>query len=304
MIDQTLNRFVASGPTAARTAFVPNPGTPASGPSPGYTWFDTTLNQLFAWSGSAWVSTAGSGGITQLTGDGTAGPGSGSQALTLAASGVTAGSYGDATHVAQVTLDGKGRVTAASSVAISGGSSSGGLVLLEHHTAAASATLDFTAWYAATYDEYLIEVVNVLPDTLHAALQLLVSSNAGTTWDTGANYRYDFWGWRAGGSASDGASTQTQFVLTWVSGGFGLTTTAANGGQVGQVRLFSPGSTTAGKFISGQMFFISSQSGTPTFGMQVGGLYTQTAAINGLRFKMSSGNLASGNIRIYGIVKT
>ena len=37
---------------------------------------------------------------------------------TLATSGVTAATYGDATHVAQVAVDAKGRVTAASSVAI------------------------------------------------------------------------------------------------------------------------------------------------------------------------------------------
>jgi hypothetical protein len=61
---------------------------------------------------------AGTAGITQLTGDVTAGPGSGSQAATLAASGVSAGTVGDATHVAQTTVDAKGRVTALTSVAI------------------------------------------------------------------------------------------------------------------------------------------------------------------------------------------
>ncbi len=42
----------------------------------------------------------------------------GSVALTLAASGVVAGTYGDASHVAQVTVDAKGRETSASSIAI------------------------------------------------------------------------------------------------------------------------------------------------------------------------------------------
>lgn len=46
---------------------------------------------------------------------------SGSAATTLAASGVTAASYGDSTHVPQITFDAKGRATSASTVAISSG---------------------------------------------------------------------------------------------------------------------------------------------------------------------------------------
>jgi hypothetical protein len=58
------------------------------------------------------ISVAGASlGITQLTGDVTAGPGSGSQAATLAASGVTAGTYNFAT----IHVDAKGRVTSATS---------------------------------------------------------------------------------------------------------------------------------------------------------------------------------------------
>jgi hypothetical protein len=64
------------------------------------------------------ISAPGSAGINQLTGDVVAGPGSGSQPATLATVNANVGTFGDATHVVRITLDAKGRVTAASVVAI------------------------------------------------------------------------------------------------------------------------------------------------------------------------------------------
>jgi hypothetical protein len=60
-------------------------------------------------------------GINQLTGDVTAGPGSGSQATTLATVNSSPGTCGDSTHVCQVTTNGKGLTTGQSAVAITGG---------------------------------------------------------------------------------------------------------------------------------------------------------------------------------------
>ncbi len=57
---------------------------------------------------------AGTAGITQLTGDVIAGPGTGSQQATLAVSGVTAGSYANP----NLTVDIKGRITLASQGAL------------------------------------------------------------------------------------------------------------------------------------------------------------------------------------------
>jgi hypothetical protein len=60
----------------------------------------------------------GGGGITQLTGPVTAGPGVGAQATTITPTGVAPGTYGDATNVAQVTVNAAGQVTAAADVPI------------------------------------------------------------------------------------------------------------------------------------------------------------------------------------------
>lgn len=123
MADSTLNSFIGRGTTTQRLAFTPSAPTPASGPDQGYLWWDTTLQEEFAYDfgTAAWVSTAGgaASAITALTGDVTA-TGPGSVAATLAATAVTAGTYGDSTHVAQVTVDAKGRLTGASNVSIAG----------------------------------------------------------------------------------------------------------------------------------------------------------------------------------------
>lgn len=65
MADLTLNRYIASGSTAARLAFTPSPATPGSGPAFGEVWWDTDLQALFAWNvgTAAWVAVAGSGTV-------------------------------------------------------------------------------------------------------------------------------------------------------------------------------------------------------------------------------------------------
>jgi hypothetical protein len=75
-----------------------------------------------------WYSASGTLNAAAITfsGDASIGAISGSAVpITLATTGVTAATYGDATHVPQITVDAKGRITAASNVSITAGTGTG-----------------------------------------------------------------------------------------------------------------------------------------------------------------------------------
>ncbi len=83
-----------------------------------------TTGQLIGYNGSTWGPVnAPTSGINQLTGDATAGPGTGSQPITLAATGIAAGSYQFGTYCA--TFDLKGRATSIVVATCGGGGGAG-----------------------------------------------------------------------------------------------------------------------------------------------------------------------------------
>jgi hypothetical protein len=191
--------------------------------------------------------------------------------------------------------------TTAVTITIPGGGG-GSLVLLEQHTASNSATLDFTTCISATYDEYLVEILNLVPATAGAIdLWWRVSTDGGSTYDAGANYNYVGNLTVAGGSGQAGATAAAQAALTI---GNGPTSTASNGGITGSMRLVNPASTAdwkRGKFSGDWVRQVDNAFATGTCSVA----YTVTAsAYNAFRFLMSSGNITSGTVRVYGIAKT
>ena len=98
------------------------------------------------------------------------------------------------------------------------GGGSGALTLLEQHTASASSSLDFTTAITSTYDEYLIEFVGIVPATDAVEMQLRMSTNGGSSYDSGANYSDTGFAITLTGTATTGATGATEISLNSSTG--------------------------------------------------------------------------------------
>ncbi len=176
------------------------------------------------------------------------------------------------------------------------GGTAGALVFLQAQTASASAQLDFTSFISSTYDEYQIEFVQVIPATNAVTLIMRMGTGAGPTWDSGSNYSWTNYRWNAAGSTF--AATNPDTGIT-INNSTDTISNSANYGLNGTVRLFNPGGAIY-KRVTGQVDYLS----TNLEGVVLAGAYLSTTAVTGVRFLMSSGNITSGIIRVYGIAKT
>jgi hypothetical protein len=172
----------------------------------------------------------------------------------------------------------------------------GGLVLLEQHVAAASAVLDFTTCISALYDEYLIELIHVLPATAAANLLLRVSTDGGATYDATANY------YTALAVCSNTAGVAVVQVNAGTSSQIfaAVDNTAFAGGVAGFLRLFDPLSAIVRCMFKVAVLCARAGDAATGEGMT---LWNVATAVNAFRFLFSAGNIASGTIRVYGIAK-
>jgi hypothetical protein len=169
----------------------------------------------------------------------------------------------------------------------------GSVVLLGSAAASSSAALSFTGIITADYDDYLIEFINIVPST-DASLVMRVSTNGGSSYDSGANYVNATWQANSGtfDGALNGGATDTEILVT-------NSVEATSNSLSGTMRLYGPGSTTLSKLITGQTSTFKSDGNF--YSTLVSGRYSSATAIDAFQFSFASGTIVSGTIRVYGM---
>ena len=177
----------------------------------------------------------------------------------------------------------------------------GAMTLLETKTASSSDTLDFTDNIDDTYDEYVFKFYDIHPETDNKILQFQVDTGTNTNYNqTLTTTSFRAYQDEAGSETSLGyvtGSDQAQGTsFEFLAGGIGADNDQCG---VGTLHLFNPSSTTFVKHFFA-VTHISEASDYTENRFQAGYINT-TTAITRVQFKMSSGNIDSGVIKLYGI---
>jgi len=179
----------------------------------------------------------------------------------------------------------------------------GNLVLLSEQTASSSASISFTSGIDSTYPIYMFEFINIHPGTSETELTFNMSTDGGSNYNVTktttffrANHREDDggtpgFGYRTGDDLAQSTSYQG---LSAVNGA------GSDEALSGYLHLFNPSSTTFVKhFIAESNAYQILQDHTNH--SLVAGYGNTTSAVDAIDFKMSSGNIDSGTIKLYGI---
>ena len=192
---------------------------------------------------------------------------------------------------------------------LGGSGTGGGLVLICELTASTSASLDFksancpTAPISATYDDYVIKVVDLLPSASGANIKLRVSTDNGSTYAATA-YTNDSIIWSSTCAGVGGGAPNGLQVNGGSTDGIDVAQSQenANFGASSQIQFGNPGGSQTKK-----MFYEVGVYQDKFIGDIVGmiwqGRWASSSAINAFQILPSTGTLTSGTVRLYGWAK-
>jgi len=181
--------------------------------------------------------------------------------------------------------------------------SGGAMTLLATQTASGSATLSFTSGIDDTYDKYVFKFYNIHPGTDDKKFEFNMSIDSGSNYNVAKTTTW-FQAYHAEDDSGAALAYNTSLDLAQgtgfqaISGNVGIVNDSNVGGTL---HLFNPSSTTFVKhFIASA---VTNTSGTPSYvqNAYIAGYGNTTSAVDAIQFKMDSGNIDSGVIKLYGV---
>ena len=180
----------------------------------------------------------------------------------------------------------------------------GNLVFISRSTASSSSSLSITSGINSTYKEYIFVFNNIHPQTNAGKFRLIGSTDGGSSYGVATTTTFiealvDESGNSGTVRYEDGDDVAQSTSAFPLSTGIGSDNDECLSGFL---HLFEPSSTTFVKH-----FLTSTQhvngSGTPySNSARVAGYFNSTSAIDAIQFSMSSGNIDSGTIDMYGVL--
>ena len=180
------------------------------------------------------------------------------------------------------------------------GDIAGSMVLLATETASSSATVTFDSNIDSTYSEYLFKFIDIHPAT--DGQELRVNFRDGSTSYDATKNSASFGAY----NPEDGSDPLLAYkTATDVAQGTGVQPLVEYLGSdndqscAGILHLFDPSNTTFVKHYMARTTYASQDDLTRDY--YIDGYCNVTAAIDGVQFSMSSGNIDAGVIKMYGV---
>jgi len=156
---------------------------------------------------------------------------------------------------------------------------------------------------SSTFTRYELDITDLVVNTADVQLEMEVSTDGGSTWKTGASdYAWSLIGRDTNGNlASNADNADDSIILT--NGGSGQGISADADSAYNATLILCDPKNASTKFIV-QIVLIAYThdiSATEAIALSGMGQYLTAEAINAVRFKASSGNIASGNFKLRGI---
>ena len=193
-----------------------------------------------------------------------------------------------------------------SAITTAGQLASGKLVLIKEQTASSSSSISFVHGTSSvvldsTYPIYIFKFINMHPGTHDVLFMMNLSTDGGSNYNVAKTTTLFFA--THGEDGSGGALTY--YSAKDLAQGTGYQTISLHPGAEndescsGELWLYNPSSTTFVKHFMST--FNTYYHGDKTYNTFCAGYGNTTSAVNAISFKMESGNIDAGKIKLYGI---